>query len=111
PMDPRPQLSIGQARGQAMDGDHRTGVQHWTVCAFVVGVIENDLAALHHELAAERDLLPGGDADARDAVAKPDRVGCAGGVAYVRMELLEPAAEIFDLQARERALHRGLLLG
>ena len=74
PVDATAQLALGQAGGQRVDGHQAAGVDRRAVAALVVGVVEDQLAALLDQSAAERDGLAGLDAQARDAVAQPDGV-------------------------------------
>ena len=55
PVDAAAQLAIGEAGGQRMDGHQAAGVDRRAVGALVVGVFEDELAALQDQSAAQRD--------------------------------------------------------
>ena len=102
PVDPPAQLPVGEARGQRMDGHETAGVDGWSVAALVVGVLEDQQAALSDQTAAEGDGLADRHADAGDAVTQPGGIDRSGVIANGGLELLQPSGEILDLEPLER---------
>src|SRR5438105_11668146 len=88
-----------------MDRDEAAGVDWRAVTAFVVGVLEHELATLLHQLAAERDRLAGLDPDARHPVAQPHGVHGPGVVLDGAAQSFQSVWQRFDLEPLEGADH------
>ena len=90
--------AISRAIGRASELETMV---HSEVAALERSYGENELRVrnLISELATERDRLAGLDAEAGNAVAQPGGVDRARGVADGGLQLLEAAAQGFDVQA------------
>src|SRR6266498_3006301 len=110
PVDAEAQLTIGEAGGVRVDRHQAAGMDGWTVTALVIGPIEEEVAALLHQLAAEGDRVAGRDADAGDAMAQPRCLDGACGIPDGRLELFQASGQVLHFQPFKNPQHRSIAL-
>src|SRR5215216_3126947 len=105
PVDAAAQLPLGEPCRERVDRYQAARVYGWAISALVVGVFEDQLAALLDQSATERDRLPRLDAETRDTMAQPHRVHGPRLVLDSRFQFAQAARQVLYVEPLERTDH------